>query len=750
MEDFKMFESLNILDNLYRDPLEQILLTLTAEDVAHLGRANKTLFQKTNSNVLWQKKLNNDFPDASSTLVENFRSAYIDTYKKKYSRFLPSRINFFSVVKNNDIFLLKKIIERPGIRFSIDDFYNEDADGFRVIDWAAWRFNVDSNNDPNKQIMLNIIYQKIKPFFLKSKEIKEIDVKKTDVKGNTLLHWAVICNQPEVEIEECIKQGCETESKNKDEDTPLALAAKYGNQVLLQFFIDKNAKYHFKNEGGLLGIAAGYAHEHIINFLLQLNEQNKFLNEGIFLEALAKSISLKGQENIINILIPHVIKIINSPTGRTIKIEERGYRWTVSQPNLLALAVWQNKLSVVKRLIELGAKSSQDALALAVMNNNIEMLEILSEFTTTKNVERLRKAFSYSLQNNENEKAAASITYLIMCPKKDCYNIDIGIFDSIGLGFFYSVIHQYQIPVKLLHLAIAFNREDIFECLIDIVIFDSIGYGSLGLFQSVIDQYQIPVDRRLRSGYRIDKYSIAGRVYYVAENFQLCNPTLLHLAIAFNREDIFEYLIEKGVSLDLTCPIVYSVCEWSSGETIEACTPLHCAVYLNNSTMVDLLLAKGANINLKTNKPSVFYNEKLTPIQLVKSYEGRRSEIQTILKDHITQLRLQEQKSLPARPTTIFSRFCRVLLDFFSRINFFLFCVPQKMESNPSKIPITDLYGDPRLRSSRSASSDVKVDGNQNNNNAIPRPSSSSFSETTSSETTPLIPRLGNSPYANR
>lgn len=86
---------------------------------------------------------------------------------------------------------------------------------------------------------------------------------------------------------------------------------------------------------------------------------------------------------------------------------------------------------------------------------------------------------------------------------------------------------------------------------------------------------------------------------------------VLHIAVYTKRFDIAQLLLDKGADINVKNPL--------------GLTPLHYAVYHATPKEVELLIKRGADVNARD-------NEGKTPLALAKGYD--RDEVVKLLRDH--------------------------------------------------------------------------------------------------------------------
>jgi len=134
----------------------------------------------------------------------------------------------------------------------------------------------------NNALMLAVFYREMK--WVKLFVEKDIPLRSTNKDGNTALMIATLYENYEASKYLIEKMRIsEIESVNNEGDTGLIIAARKGNQALMQLFLEAGAdiKVRDKNQLSLPEILKKHGHEPLVNFL---NEQRKLIKYARFEE----------------------------------------------------------------------------------------------------------------------------------------------------------------------------------------------------------------------------------------------------------------------------------------------------------------------------------------------------------------------------------------------------------------------------------------------------------------------------------
>jgi len=154
----------------------------------------------------------------------NKPAAYVEVDQKHYQNLSPDVAKLLSIIKQGD---LESFVEG---KYTLEDLLNEDQGGLSVSAWASINHH---------QTMLDYFYLLAIRYYQNDAGAR--DINKKDSIGNSILHWAVQCNQSSDLILSLIESGIDINIKNSFGTTPLYIAACYGHLDIVKILLESGA-----------------------------------------------------------------------------------------------------------------------------------------------------------------------------------------------------------------------------------------------------------------------------------------------------------------------------------------------------------------------------------------------------------------------------------------------------------------------------------------------------------------------------
>lgn len=219
----------NLIKDLPVEIAQEVLTKMSPEEMARLGITIHEFadVKKQLMNQVWQKNFERHFPHRFRNMQSHDNIVWFTEFKKAYRdeyRGIDARSRkFIALIKEGDVSSVKDFMSSN--RLSHEHFG-------AIIDLGYVTPLFRSANIGN-QALLDYIYslavgQYSDPQFANSQVY-------------SLLHWAVICNQPYDQIVSLTKVGININQSSNKCPTPVCLAARYGHLELMKKLIENGA-----------------------------------------------------------------------------------------------------------------------------------------------------------------------------------------------------------------------------------------------------------------------------------------------------------------------------------------------------------------------------------------------------------------------------------------------------------------------------------------------------------------------------
>src|SRR3990167_4559299 len=254
------------------DPtLLELLSFLSPEDIQSATTLNKQFYELAHDNLLWHKKFELHFPHVFSqldnTTNRSWHNEFHTTYKTEYAHLSEKERKLFSLVKENDVDSLKKIL-------TFSDLKGMTITNHALIYWASKK---------GYQAILDLFYQVAAMNY----HIKDVDDNSSilflitqlllhQATAIDLLIWATACNQSAKTINPLLSVDFRRDASING-TTLLHIAAYYGHidvvNILLSFKVNAFLPYNVHDVLSDTGetplcIAAREGHVEVVNALL--------------------------------------------------------------------------------------------------------------------------------------------------------------------------------------------------------------------------------------------------------------------------------------------------------------------------------------------------------------------------------------------------------------------------------------------------------------------------------------------------
>src|SRR3990167_377958 len=225
------------------DPtLLELLSFLSPEDIQSATTLNKQFYELAHDNLLWHKKFELHFPHVFSqldnTTNRSWHNEFHTTYKTEYAHLSEKERKLFSLVKENDVDSLKKIL-------TFSDLKGMTITNHALIYWASKK---------GYQAILDLFYQVAAMNY----HIKDVDDNSSilflitqlllhQATAIDLLIWATACNQSAKTINPLLSVDFRRDASING-TTLLHIAAYYGHidvvNILLSFKVNAFLPYN--------------------------------------------------------------------------------------------------------------------------------------------------------------------------------------------------------------------------------------------------------------------------------------------------------------------------------------------------------------------------------------------------------------------------------------------------------------------------------------------------------------------------
>lgn len=340
--------------------------------------------------------------------VQEILNSTENKWYKEYCNLFPSsnlstELQLFSAIETSNLPRFKRKIE------SFDQL-NED-DELPLSHFIAVK---------SDQLFLNYVYQMACRRYQKQKSLVfEVDCNERDKFNNTIMHWAILCRQPLVVLDDLIQLGCDLNALNDAAITPFNLAIIYNYRTAVEHLISSASKNKvaISFEESIL-IAAKHGRAEILKFLLTIRTQNNAVYQFDSLtlslpQAIAATAVKFDQEPILKIFLQESVEImkflavgaiVNNSINcapillNSIDINGR-YEALITEPNrssettLLHLAAETGDREICALLLQRGAAvnitliSGITPLYLAAQNKRAAVFGLLLEYGAVPNDE---------------------------------------------------------------------------------------------------------------------------------------------------------------------------------------------------------------------------------------------------------------------------------------------------------------------------------------------------------------------------
>jgi ankyrin repeat protein len=214
------------LSQLPEEILTRIISLLNLPDIPRVALTSLFFQRLTRDYFVWKQKFQQHFPDHFEIANKHNPDLWYRHTQEAYAikfRQQPLMKKLHSAAQEHRIHELDLNDWKP------EDFWADNSeDG--VISCMA------KNND---QPGLDKIYQRVRKFYLKNDY--EIDLRKTDSSGRTILFWMISCNQPLDDIHLLIQERAQINYSSKNGLNPLHIAAKFNRLEALNLLLAKGA-----------------------------------------------------------------------------------------------------------------------------------------------------------------------------------------------------------------------------------------------------------------------------------------------------------------------------------------------------------------------------------------------------------------------------------------------------------------------------------------------------------------------------
>lgn len=350
--------------------IQEIFKYLDEKDLIKLSLLNKRMTDIVRNNVFWKFKFRLHFDhrltESSHSDTNNWYTQFAEATLHEYSKSTRFKHLFF-ISKEGNSQSFERSLQQG--KFKIHDLIEvEDNNYLTPLDWLIRK---------GHQHVLNFIFENVQKIFCKN-ETKKLMTK--DRKGFFLIHWAILCNQPD----EVIQAYSKDEAFIKYPLTPFHLAAKFGLNEKIELFHNLNhIKYGQINSHLYLSFfSSKFSHQTPLHFAAAKGHSKTvtlLLDKGAEKDApmIQYHSSAHGQPNNLNITPLH-------------------------------LAAHNNQINVVKIFLEKGCLPltendwNNSALLYAINNNHSNLFFILLEKTAKQDGDNnaLNRALFYAVKNN--------------------------------------------------------------------------------------------------------------------------------------------------------------------------------------------------------------------------------------------------------------------------------------------------------------------------------------------------------------
>lgn len=299
--------------NLFSELQQEIYQRMDSISLKNFALTNKHFNIKARVNTLWQVHLNEIFPKIRDRVDIKDDYAYHKLFVNEKRNETINIIEFdirklFVLVEENNIEEIRKVIQKTELKITdilhtkkrlekkLATFINEQNDQ-RLRD-CFFQFVDDEYNDPHKLEF----FQRPAPDFLDSfaffdsstrKIIKQSEnpLKKRDIEGFILFHWACIFGQKTfLNREDILEISPDTAQGVRPCNSALSIAILHGSMDGTQYLIDRDANINKENlEGGDRGtpvyFAATSAHFPALEILLSKSNARQFIPKNLLYDA---------------------------------------------------------------------------------------------------------------------------------------------------------------------------------------------------------------------------------------------------------------------------------------------------------------------------------------------------------------------------------------------------------------------------------------------------------------------------------
>ncbi len=352
---------------------------MVPEEAIHLSVLNQAAKLTISRNGYWKKKLKKHFIHRYQQFINqenvNWYKEFWTTYQDEYKSVPKNLRRLFSIIKELDFTSLENF------NLGINDLYAEDKNAISL------QSLIEIVND---QTLNNYIFLQLVKAYSENGKINPL---KKDKYGSTILHHAVMYQQPLNVIRQLIWQGCDPYAKSNNGSQAIHLASFYGRLDILQFFIEKYPELlDRKSDHGNTPLmwAAYKGHAPVVQFLIEkkadlfVTTKDKLNTEYSGCNALHWAIC-QNHVDVAKLLI-NTYPTLNYPLENNSKL------------NAIHMACKLGHLDIVKILLEKQPNLidsldlfGQSALSWAASNGHIEVVKYLIE-----------KKANINVQNNAN------------------------------------------------------------------------------------------------------------------------------------------------------------------------------------------------------------------------------------------------------------------------------------------------------------------------------------------------------------
>lgn len=549
---------------------DEILMNLFSEldlcDLAAL-RVNRQLNALLSDKAFWRNKFASHFPhlfhQKKSQPTTDWLLAFSEAYKSEYGELAKNKraVKLFWLVKED---ATERLLPGGDFSLTVEDLYLEAPETITELLEHGKISLVSWMRRKSNQALLNHAYELILASWPKKNKSSRLRVSHLDGAQRNILHWAVQCCQPLEEIKRLIELGADIKKLDKNNHSPLHLAAEAGNVAIVKHLIDELQQ----NEG------EAFLSEHVLqgNYIKIYALIGPSSNKPLLLAA------KEGHSQIVELLLVH---------GATIK-DKSAYLTP------LHFAAFRGDLNMVRLLLDKGANAlasvgCRNPLQFAVENDHPAVVAALAQHIATNHGSLLKtEAFQSMVTAFERKDEAITKLLCNYLTEADFKNY------AIGMILLYAIrANSYEIAELLFKRGVK-PYEDITE-MGENRYFQLIKSGNLKMIALFLRNSNLSNKEKaimMQSAIRAGHIEVVR--FLLEQDFSVAQvdffvPPALFIAATEGQVAIAALLLQCGAKID----------EIPIGEPSKG-TPLCAATEKGDLSMVKLLLALGAQPNAHT------------------------------------------------------------------------------------------------------------------------------------------------------